>query len=215
MTHFLTTEIARHGYAAVFILMILESACIPVPSEAVLTFGGALAGGLLAASAHPHVGWVGVGLAGALGNVVGGLVAYGVGRAGGRAAVERWGRYVLLRTSHVDRSQRFFDRRGSLAVLVGRVLPVVRTFISLPAGIAEMPVGRFVLFTAVGSLPWTLGLSYAGYALASNWDSVSAVLTPVSIAIVVVAAALAVRWYLRNRRGTARAGDATPSPERS
>lgn len=202
MTSFLTNEIVKHGYLAVFVLMILESACIPIPSEAVMTFGGALAGGL-AAAAHPHVGWVGIALAGAAGNVVGALVAYAVGRAGGRPLLERWGRYILLRHAEIERAERFFDRHGTAAVLTGRVLPVVRTFISLPAGVAEMPVVRFTAYTALGSLPWTFALSYAGYALAANWQTVSHDFTPVSVAVAVLAVAAIVWWYLRARRVSA------------
>lgn len=135
MNHFLTTNVADHGYVAVFVLMVLESACIPIPSEVIMLFGGALAGGLLAAG-HAHVGLAGVGLAGAVGNLVGSLVAYWVGRAGGRPLLERYGRYLLIRPEHLDQAEEFFARRGDVAVLVGRVLPVIRTFISLPAGVA-------------------------------------------------------------------------------
>lgn len=198
MTHFLTTFISKHGYSAVFVLMVLESACIPIPSEVIMLFGGALAGGLLAAS-HPHVGLVGIGLAGAFGNVVGSLIAYAVGRAGGRPLAERYGHYVLLRKDHIDRAEAFFARRGDLAVLVGRVLPVVRTFISLPAGIAEMPLGRFALYTLLGCLPWTFALAAAGDALASNWDSVTSYFTVASVVIAVVIVAIAVRWLLKAR----------------
>ena len=199
LTHFLTTSVSDHGYLAVFVLMILESACIPIPSEVIMLFGGALAGGLLAAG-HPQVSLVGVGLAGAAGNLVGSLLAYGVGRAGGRPLLERYGRYVLIRPEHVDRAERFFSRRGDLAVLVGRVLPVIRTFISLPAGVAEMPVGRFSAFTLIGSLPWTFALAGAGYALAANWSSVASGFSLASVVIAVAAVAVIAWWIVRNRR---------------
>ena len=200
MTGFITDQIAAHGYIAVFVLMVLESACIPVPSEAVMTFGGALAGGLLASDHQAHVSLVGIGLAGAFGNLIGSWIAYAVGRYAGPAFVERWGRYVFLRPHHLRRSEQFFDRHGSSAVLIGRVLPVVRTFISLPAGVARMRLLPFSVYTLVGSLPWTFALAYAGYALVDHWDSVSTYLTPISVVIVVVALAAAGWWFWRARQ---------------
>lgn len=199
MTHYLTTQISHHGYVAVFVLMVLESACIPIPSEVIMLFGGALAGGLLA-SGHAHVGLLGIGAAGALGNLVGALIAYAVGRAGGRPLLARYGRYLLIRPEHLDRTEAFFARRGDLAVLVGRVLPVVRTFVSLPAGVAEMPVGRFSLYTLIGSLPWTFALAAVGYAVAANWDSVASAFTYVSVAIAVVAVVIIAWWIVRRIR---------------
>lgn len=198
MEHFVVTQISRHGYLAIFVLMIFESACVPIPSEAIMLFGGALAGGLTVAGVHVHLNVVGVALAGTAGNLVGALVAYGVGRVGGRALIERWGRYVLLRPHELDRAERFFARRGSLAVLVGRVVPVVRTFISLPAGIAEVPVGSFSALTVVGTLPWTFGLALAGDSLASSWRSVSNAFTPISIVVGVVLAG-GIPWWIASR----------------
>lgn len=198
MTHFLTTQIAHHGYLAVFILMVLESACIPIPSEVIMLFGGALAGGLLAIHGHAQVGLVGIGLAGAVGNLAGSLIAYVVGRAGGRPLLEHYGRYLLIQTHHIDRAEAFFRRRGDLAVLVGRLLPVVRTFISLPAGVANMPVGRFAVFTLIGCLPWTFALAGVGYAVAANWNSVAHGFTYASIAIAVFIVA-AIAWWVAHR----------------
>lgn len=200
MDHFISTQVAHHGYLAIFVLMVLESACIPIPSEAIMLFGGALAGGLLVASGHPHVSLVGVALAGAFGNLVGAAIAYAVGRLGGRPLVERWGRYVLLRRRDLDRADAFFRRRGGLAVLVGRMLPVIRTFISLPAGAADMPVVRFSLYTLIGSLPWTFGLAAAGQALVANWNTVSADFTPASIVIAILAVAAIAWWLVRAYR---------------
>jgi membrane protein DedA with SNARE-associated domain len=202
MTHWLTTQVLHHGYLAVFVLMVLESACIPIPSEVIMLFGGALAGGLLAAG-HPSVNLVGVALWGALGNLLGALIAYGVGRIGGRPVVERYGRYVFVRRHHLEKAEAFFARRGALAVLIGRVLPVVRTFISLPAGVAEMPIAQFSLFTLLGSLPWTFALAGAGYGLAANWSSVASAFGDVSIAIGVLAVGAIGWWLLRPRRAQA------------
>lgn len=198
MEHLVVSQISKHGYLAVFLLMVLESACIPIPSEAVMLFGGALASGAVIAGVHAHLNVVAVALCGTAGNLVGSLIAYGVGRVGGRPLIERWGRYILLRQKELDRSERFFARRGPIAVLVARVLPVVRTFISLPAGVAEMPVVPFAALTALGSLPWTFALAFAGRALAGNWNSVSSSFTPVSIAIGVLIVA-AIAWWVQRR----------------
>lgn len=200
MEHLLVKAVADHGYVAIFLLMVLESACIPIPSEVVMLFGGALAGGLVFAGVHLSLNVVAVALAGTAGNLVGAWISYAVGRAGGRPLVDRWGRYILLRKHEVDKAERFFDRRGDIAVLIGRVLPVVRTFISLPAGIAEMPLGRFSVFTFVGSLPWTFGLTLAGYSLASNWKAVSQDFTPISVVIGVLILAAIAWWVLRRLR---------------
>ncbi len=198
--HLVVSQLTRHGYLAVFFLMVLESACVPIPSEAVMLLGGALAAGITVAGVHSHLNVVDVALIGTAANVVGALIAYAVGRLGGRPLVERWGRYVLLRPHDLDRAERFFARRGRFAVLIGRVIPIVRTFISLPAGIAEMPVAQFTVLTAVGSLPWTFALALAGYEVAGSWNSVSSAFTPVSFAIGVLVVAAIAWWVVRRLR---------------
>ena len=207
MEHLVVSQISKHGYLAVFVLMVLESACIPIPSEAVMLFGGALAGGAVIAGVHLHLNVVAVALAGAGGNLVGSWIAYAVGRLGGRPLVERWGRYVFLRQHELDRAEAFFAHRGQLAVLVGRVLPVVRTFISLPAGVAEMPVASFSALTLLGSLPWTFALALAGDALAANWSHVANAFTPISVVVGLVIVAVIARWLIRRSRA-ARAEEA-------
>jgi len=197
LSHFVVTQISNHGYLAVLILMVLESACIPIPSEAIMLFGGALAGGLTVAGVHPDLNVGGVAAAGAAGNVIGSAIAYAVGRAGGRPLIERWGRYILLRTRDLDKAEDFFRRRGDIAVLIGRVLPVIRTFISLPAGIAEMPIVRFLVFTLVGSIVWTIPLVLAGDAVAENWHQVERYFTVVTVIIAVIVVAAIVWWALR------------------
>ncbi|HEX3592676.1 MAG TPA: DedA family protein [Pseudonocardiaceae bacterium] len=162
--------IAHYGYVAVFLLMVAESACIPIPSELIMLLAGALAGGAVAGA---HLDLVTVIVLGALGNVVGSYLAWAVGRYAGRSAVRRWGRYVLLTEHDVDRAQRWFDRHGTWSVLVGRVVPVVRTFISLPAGLATMPPLRFGVATAVGCLPWTAALGVLGYVVGTRWQAVA------------------------------------------
>jgi membrane protein DedA with SNARE-associated domain len=197
--------IIQYGYVAVFLLMLAESACIPIPSEVIMLFGGALAAG-----AYPgvHLSLAGVVLAGVLGNVAGSYLAWGVGRYAGQAAVRRWGRRFGVRGHDIDRAVAWFDRHGPSAVLFGRVVPVVRTFISLPAGFADMPAGRFGLFTTLGCIPWTAALGIAGYVLGTNWQHVANDFhgpTYAIAGIVVVALAVAVVLHFRRRRR--RAGD--------
>ena len=191
--------IATYGYLAIFLLMLAESACIPVPSELIMTFGGALAAGAVPGT---HLNLIGVILAGTAGNVAGSYLAWAVGRYGGQPALRKWGRRLRLREHDLDRAVAWFDRHGNKAVLIGRVLPVVRTFISLPAGVAGMPPLRFGLYTTLGCLPWTTALAVAGYAVGANWESiVTAFHGPsyVIAGIVAAAAVIAVWWYLRRR----------------
>lgn len=195
--------IAHYGYLAVFLLMVAESACVPVPSELIMLLGGALAGGAVAGA---HLNLVAVILLGTLGNVVGSYLAWAVGRYAGQAAIHRWGRYVLLRDHDIELAQRWFDRNGTWSVLVGRVVPVVRTFISLPAGLAGMPPLRFGVVTAVGCLPWTAALGVLGYVVGTNWQSVADRFhgpTYLVAGIIVVLLVAAVVLFVRRRRRTA------------
>jgi membrane protein DedA with SNARE-associated domain len=195
--------ITQYGYLAVFLLMLAESACIPVPSEVIMLFGGALAAGAVA-GAHPSL--VGIIAAGVLGNVAGSYVAWAVGKYAGQAAVRRWGRRIGIREREIDRATAWFERHGTAAVLVGRLVPVVRTFISLPAGFAAMPAGRFGLYTTLGCIPWTAALGIAGYALGANWQSVANGFQGPTYAIagiVVIALAVALIMYVRRNRSTA------------
>jgi membrane protein DedA with SNARE-associated domain len=183
--------------------MVLESACIPVPSEITMLFGGALANAGFVASIGQegrHLNFVAVGLAGTVGNLVGSWIAWGVGWRGGRPLIERWGRYVFLRRHELDRAEVWFERHGEAAVFVSRLLPVIRTFISLPAGIAEMPFVRFSLYTFLGCLPWTFALTGLGYALGGQWQQVERFLRPVSILVAVLVAAAAGWWLYRRWR---------------
>ncbi len=152
------------GYGGLVLLMALESACIPLPSEIILPFAG-----FLVASGRMNL--IVVATLGALGCNLGSAVAYWVGRWGGRPAIERWGKYVLLSHHDLEISDRFFDRFGAAAVLIGRMLPVIRTFIALPAGIARMPQGKFHLYTFLGSWPWCFLLAYVGYLLGERWST--------------------------------------------
>jgi membrane protein DedA with SNARE-associated domain len=181
--------IASYGYLAIFVLMVAESACIPVPSEVTMVFGGAVAAGAIAGS---HLSLALVIAAGVAGNMAGSYIAWGVGAYGGRAAWRRWGRYVLLQPSDIDRADRWFDRHGAKAVFVGRLLPVVRTFISLPAGIARMSPMRFGIYTLAGCIPWTAALAWAGYAVGANWQHVASAFHGASYALAAVIALLVV-----------------------
>jgi membrane protein DedA with SNARE-associated domain len=197
--------IASYGYLAIFVLMLAESACIPVPSELIMTFGGALAAGAVPGT---HLNLIGVILAGTAGNVAGSYIAWAVGRYGGQPALSRltqgkWGRRLRLREHDVDRAVAWFDRYGNKAVLIGRLLPVVRTFISLPAGIAGMPPLRFGIYTTLGCLPWTTALAVAGYAVGANWESIANAFhgpSYIIAGIVLVVIVLAVWRFARRRQ---------------
>jgi membrane protein DedA with SNARE-associated domain len=159
----ITRLIDHHGFPAVLGLMTLESACIPVPSEVVQLFAGYLV------SAH-RLGFVAAVSAGVLGNVVGSWIAWGVGYRGGRPFIARYGRYLHVTPERMARADRWFERRGEITVLIGRCLPIVRTFISLPAGVARMPFWRFTLFTLIGCVPWVLALTVIGYEAGPAWE---------------------------------------------
>ncbi len=161
---FITAVIGAAGYLGVALLMGIESACVPLPSEIIMPFAGYQV-------YLGHLTLWGVATAGALGCNLGSAVAYWIGAYGGQPLVERFGRYVLLSRRDLDRTTSFFEKYGSLTVLVGRLLPVVRTFIALPAGIARMPQGRFHLYTFLGSWPWCYVLAYVGMKLGEHWDT--------------------------------------------
>src|ERR1700691_5816230 len=155
LAHFIIAVISASGYAGVALLMAVESACIPLPSEIIMPFAGYLV----------HTGRLGlfaVATAGALGCNLGSAVAYWIGAHGGRPLVERFGKYVLFSRHDLDRTTHFFLKYGSITVFLARWLPVVRTFIALPAGIAKMPLLRFHIYTFLGSWPWCLVLAYVG-----------------------------------------------------
>lgn len=200
MQHF----VATYGYLAIFLLMVAESACIPIPSELIMTFGGALAAGAVPGTS---LNLAGVIIAGVAGNVVGSYLAWAVGRYGGQPALRRWGRRIHIRDHDLDRATQWFDRYGPKAVLVGRLLPVVRTFISLPAGIAGMDPVRFGIYTTVGSIPWIAALAAAGYAVGANWNSIVTGFkgpTYIVAAVLVIGLAVAVwRWRRRSSAGPA------------
>src|SRR6185437_3194185 len=179
-------------------------------SELIMTFGGAIAAGAIPGS---KLSLAGVIIAGVAGNVAGSYVAWAVGKYGGQAALRRWGRRIRLREHDLDRADRWFDKYGGRAVLIGRLLPVVRTFISLPAGIAGMAPLRFGIYTTIGCIPWTAALAYAGYAVGSNWQSIVDAFrgpTYVIAGLVVIGLVIAIWWYVRRHRADRSAGDGQP-----
>jgi membrane protein DedA with SNARE-associated domain len=189
---FITRSVGDWGYLAIFVLMVLESACIPIPSEITMPFGG-----LLAANGELEL-WL-VGLVGAVANLVGSWIAYGIGATGGRAIVLRYGRYLHIRPRDLDRAEAWFERYGDRAAFWSRLLPVVRTFISLPAGAARMKLGRFSVYSLLGSLPWSYGLAYGGYALGRNWERLASNVEVAAYAVVAVAVAAVLVLFLRAR----------------
>lgn len=169
LAHGIIVTISTLGYGGIVLLMAIESACIPLPSEIIMPFAGYLCGPHGEHVARLNL-WV-VATVGALGCNLGSAVAYWIGAYGGRPAIARYGRFVLLNQRDVDHAERFFHRYGSATVIVARLLPVVRTFIALPAGIAKMPQGKFHLYTFLGSWPWCFVLAYAGMRLGQAWDT--------------------------------------------
>ena len=163
ITALIVATISTLGYGGIVLLMAIESACIPLPSEIIMPFSGYLV----------YTGrfnlWL-VGVAGAVGCVLGSLVAYWVGMYGGRPLIAKYGKYVLISQHDLDLADRWFDRFGEMIVFVSRLLPAIRTFIAFPAGVARMNLKKFVIYTFAGSLPWCIGLAYVGQKLGEQWD---------------------------------------------
>jgi membrane protein DedA with SNARE-associated domain len=189
------------GLPAVFVLMVAESACIPIPSEATMLFAGFAVADPGSSGAHHHLTIVGIVTAGVLGNLVGSWIAYGVGRAGRLELVERHGHWLHLKPSHIAWADRWFARYGAPAVFFSRMLPIVRTFISLPAGVAKMPFMRFTVLTIAGCLPWVLGLALAGQAVGSEWTSVRKYFEYVDYVVLALIAVAIIYAVVRRRRG--------------
>ncbi len=184
------------GYLGVALWVAIESVIIPIPSEIVLPFAGFLVGegtAIEPITGGPWTYWLVV-LSGTIGATVGALIAYGIGAWGGRPLIERWGRFLGITTKDLDRADGFFERHGQAASFFGRMLPVIRSLVSFAAGISRMPLGPFVLFTFLGSLPWTALLVFAGVQLGANWESVGGVLKQFEYAVLAVLVAVALAW---------------------
>jgi membrane protein DedA with SNARE-associated domain len=188
LAHFIIETISASGYLGIVILMGIESACIPLPSEIIMPFSGYLV-------FRGDFELMRVGLAGAFGCLVGSVPAYFLGVYGGRPLVERYGKYVLISHRDLDRADRWFERYGDWAIFFSRLLPVVRTFISFPAGVARMNFQRFVIYTFLGSFPWCLGLAYIGMKMGENWDTLGGYFHQFD-AIIGVVIALGVAYYV-------------------
>ena len=173
-------------------MMAIESAAIPLPSELIMPLAGWK---LIEAKSH-GLEWVLLaGFFGAIGNTVGSWIAYYAGLYGGRPFAEKYGKYILVSRHDLDLADRFFDRWGKWAVFGGRLLPVVRTFISVPAGISRVPIGQFTAYTFAGAFIWSTGLAYGGYKLGENWEDLRAAMRPVDYPIAGIIVIVLV-WYV-------------------
>ena len=188
------------GWPGVVLLMAIESACIPFPSELIMP----LAGWMLIKAKGLSVLWVfAAGGYGALGNTIGSVVAYYAGMWAGRPLILKYGKYVLLSRHDLDMTDRWFSRSGTWTVLVSRVLPVVRTYISLPAGIAKMNIWKFIIYTFIGSFVWSTGLAYGGYLLGEHWETLRNAMRPfdpIIIALILALIGLYIYRHLKHRR---------------
>jgi membrane protein DedA with SNARE-associated domain len=193
---FLNSLYGAVGYLGVLVAMAIESAMIPLPSELILPYAGFLVSdpSQLEPIAHaPWNFWIVVVVA-TIGNTLGSLIAYAIGAWGGRPFLKRYGRYLLIREREIELADEFFQRWGSLTVFVGRLLPVVRTFISFPAGVARMPLGRFIVFSTLGAFLWSALLVWIGEQLGANWEDLRHRLQPFDSLILVVIVGLAVTF---------------------
>jgi len=189
ITNFIINAISSWGYFGVGALMAIESAGVPLPSEVIMPFAGFLA-------AQGKFTILGVTLVGAFGCVVGSVVAYAVGIWGGRAFIEKYGKYILISRHDLALADTFFNKYGSAAIFFSRLLPVVRTFISLPAGIARMNFPKFVVYSFLGSVPWSFGLAYLGKKLGDHWNTLGVYFHKFDAVIVIVILVFVV-WYIR------------------
>jgi membrane protein DedA with SNARE-associated domain len=197
---FVVNVISTLGYWGIVVCMAIESACIPLPSEIIMPFSGYLV------STGRFDLWL-AGLAGAFGCLVGSIIAYAAGYWGGRPFVERYGKWVLISPRELEWADRWFAKYGGAAVFFSRLLPIIRTFISLPAGVARMPFIRFCIYSFVGSFPWCLGLAYVGFVMGENWTALREYFHKFDIVIAAVLIAGFVVWvylhfkHLRRNKG--------------
>lgn len=205
MATWIVAVISWGGYIGIALLMAIESACIPLPSEIIMPFGG-----YLVSTGQLDLFWVAT--AGAIGCNIGSIPAYEMGRLGGRAGVERFGRYVFMNVDDLDKAEKFFVRWGSLAVLVCRMLPVVRSFIAFPAGMARMNLTKFHIYTFIGSWPFCWALAWVGMKLGAAWDSDPRVKTWFHRLdfLVVIALLAGVAWILHHKIRRHREGRGEP-----
>jgi len=212
---FLHTLYGAVGYAGVSVAMAIESAMVPLPSELILPYAGFLISDPTAVEPLTHGAWSFwlVVVAATVGNTLGSLIGYAIGAWGGRPFLDRWGRYLLIRQHELELADRFFARYGPATAFVSRLLPIVRTFISFPAGVARMPLGTFIAYSSAGAFLWSIALVWAGVQLGGRWEDIRHALQPFDtlIAVVVVALVAAFIWFRLGRPGWRRAS-ASPGP---
>jgi len=196
LIHAVTSLVGRLGYPGIVVLMICAAACIPIPSEAILGFSGAL----ITIDPSRGFNFYAVALCGVAGDLLGAMFAYWVGARGGRPIVNKYGKYLLIRKRDVDRAEAFFHKYGEVTALFGRMIPLIRAFIALPAGIYGMSFSRFCLFSAIGSIPWCFGLTYAGLKLGEHWEDVQKVLHKADLAVSLVVIAAFIFWLWHHLR---------------
>ena len=212
LERFITHTVADYGYVAVFLMMAVGSACVPIPSEVVLVYGGALASSGFAAPGK-ELDFVLVALLAVAGAMAGSWFSWGIGYVGGRPLIDRWGKYLLLRPHEVDRAHEWFERKGEAAVFFTRLIPIVRAFVSLPAGVARMRFWRFTLYTLLGNLLWCFGLAYLGLLLGARWHIIQRYFDPLVIVCGLLLAGL-IAWFVMKRLRARRAEQAAVVPER-
>jgi membrane protein DedA with SNARE-associated domain len=195
------------GLPGIFALMAISSACIPIPSEIVMLFAGFAVADPGQSASHHHLTMLGIVLAGLLGTMVGSWAAYAVGRGGRLELFERHGAKLHMGPAQFERADRWFQRYGQPVVLFGRMIPLIRAFVSLPAGVSRMPLGRFTVLSLIGAIPWVLGLALAGHALGGDWTSVRKGFEYVDYAVLALVVVGVVYGVARRRRG--RGGPAT------
>lgn len=186
---FIIAGISLMGYWGVGLMMAIESVCIPLPSEIIMPFAGYLV-------SRGEMTMLGITIAGSLGSVIGSVIAYWIGEYGGRAFIEKYGKYFLITKHDLNLADNFFQKYGSSAIFFSRMLPVVRTFISLPAGIAKMNFSKFITYTFVGSLPWCYVLGYLGKKLGDNWNTLGVYFHKFDIAIGIVIL-IGIIWFVK------------------
>ncbi len=197
LAHEVLAAIRQFGYLGIGVLMALESACIPIPSEVIMTFSGYLV-------STQALGFWGVIGAGTAGSLAGSLAAYALGAWGGPPVIATYGRYVLLSPRDLERAHAWFGRYGQAAVFLARLVPVVRTFISLPAGVSRMPLLPFILYSTAGSILWCAALAWAGWRLGAHWDMLSPYMRVVDDCIAGIALAAGLVFAIRRWRHRAR-----------
>ncbi len=197
--------ISNYGYGGIVLLMALESACMPVPSEIVMPFAG-----FLVAQGGSGMSLVGITIAGSVGCTLGSIAAYVFGFYAGRPLILLYGKYIFIREKHLISAEEWFEKWGDKATFIARLLPVIRTVISLPAGIAKMNFKKFVFYSFAGSVPWTFMLAYVGYVLGSRWESIKGIFRELDIIVVVAVIAVVVYYAYRIKRNSSKPKQAQP-----